>query len=190
MLMLRCCCERVRVYARNLHRTSQSNHGRPPSQRTTHTQGFAGRLQIAKPDIYACSPLDGPAKARASSSSSSSTAEDVTATTTAATTTTHSETHAIGTASRRGWGRLDGDATPRHGHPPLGGQILEAEELGEGEGEEPELPSAVLISRSIKDDPAACTFAMKARQSTRESTRDNYEWVRVWERGLTFPGEG
>ena len=111
---------------------------------------------MATPDIYACSPLDDPSTSTSTSESASTIEAKAPLTaTTAKDNTTHA--HIGGVASRRGWGRLDGDAAPRY-RQRIGGQILEG--IGQEEGGE-ELPSAVLISRSIKHDPAACTFEIK-----------------------------
>eukprot|EP00903_Cladosiphon_okamuranus_P015745 g14533.t1 len=71
-------------------------------------------------------------------------------------TTTHVQEHAGGAPNRGGWGRLDNenDTASRHRNV-LVGDFLEVDGGGE------ELPSAVLISRSIRHEPDACTFEAK-----------------------------
>ncbi|CAM9695628.1 unnamed protein product [Ectocarpus sp. 12 AP-2014] len=125
-------------------------------------EGFAGRLQLAQPNVYACSAISGPTSTTAVASA---------------------------TAVKEAAGELDfGGAAPpsrtrahsgvSRGMPlavsrqPPRGEILEAvtttapatatatATATAAAGEE-DLPSAALISRSEKDDPSGCTFETK-----------------------------
>ncbi|CAM9186722.1 unnamed protein product [Ectocarpus sp. 12 AP-2014] len=119
-------------------------------------EGFAGRLQLAQPNVYACSAISGPTSTTALASA---------------------------TAVKEAAGKLDfGGAAPpsrtrahsgvSRGMPlavsrqPPRGEILEAASTtaaataATAAGEE-DLPSAALISRSEKDDPRGCTFETK-----------------------------
>ncbi|CAN0427715.1 unnamed protein product [Pylaiella littoralis] len=127
-------------------------------------EGFAGRLQLAKPSIYACSALDPPAKAPSSRlpttavvTTQNSSSDEASSTSTTATAAAGDEKHG---AIRRGWGKRTGRAT--HNAVPIATsrhQVFGA--VSSAGGGEEELPSAVLISRSIKDDTAGCTFEAK-----------------------------
>lgn len=124
-------------------------------------QGFAGRLQLAQPNIYACSAINGPAPTTAVAAAAAAAA-----------------------AAKDAAGELNfGGATPpnrAHGgvsrgmplavsRKPPSGEILAtasttaAATAAATAGEE-ELPSAVLISRSEIDVAGGCTFETKVRE--------------------------
>lgn len=131
--------------------------------RATHPQGFAGRLQLAKPSMYACSALDPPAKAPSSRlpttavvTTQNSSSDEASSTSTTATAAAGDEKHG---AIRRGWGKRTGRAT--HNAVPIATSRHQVFGAVSSAGGEEELPSAVLISRSIKDDTAGCTFEAK-----------------------------
>ncbi|CAM9555681.1 unnamed protein product [Ascophyllum nodosum] len=86
------------------------------------SKGFSGRLQLAAPDIFACSPITGPAPldARAQNSTTDQTPPE-------------------------------GDDWGQEGEK----QGLRASSMAD------KVPIAVLVSRSVKGDPAACTFERK-----------------------------
>ncbi|CAN0132289.1 unnamed protein product, partial [Ectocarpus sp. 8 AP-2014] len=119
-------------------------------------EGFAGRLQLAQPNVYACSAISGPTSTTAVAA--------VAAVKEAADELDFggapppSRTRAHGGVSR-------GMPLAVSRQPPRG-EILEAASTTAAATEaatagEEDLPSAALISRSEKDDPSECTFETK-----------------------------
>lgn len=144
-------------------------------------QGFAGRLQLAKPDIYGCSALDRPTKQQTAPTPTTD-ADNTDETPAAAAAAVASPSAAQkgtsgspGATRKRGWHRLNNGVGGGVGMPiavsrqPPHGEILAA--VGEAGGGAEELPTAVLISRSVKDDRAACTFETKVRRQRGDCSR-------------------
>ncbi|CAM9328673.1 unnamed protein product [Ectocarpus fasciculatus] len=122
-------------------------------------EGFAGRLQLAQPNMYACSAIDGPTSTTAAAAAAAAAAKDAAGELNFGGATPASRTRSSNGVSR-GMPLAVSRQRPR-------GEILEAASTtaaaasAEAAAGEEELPSAVLISRSEKDAPGGCTFEAK-----------------------------
>lgn len=129
---------------------------------------------MAKPDIYACSALTGPAEAAKEAPADESTQDERAPSDDAIDVRARDQ---LGVGDGRGGGD-DGEGastplaalrqtSPGGGAEMVGGGLRLSSAARE---EEEELPSAVLISRSVEDASDGCTFEAKVREEQRRKT--------------------